>query len=103
MSDPAPTLAVVASFDEIVWLKGNSPAWRLLSATSAPLVLSFLHKVFIEENARSVPAVELASRLDDELYALNERSATTTTATPQFQARPRVSGRLGFPGRRLAA
>jgi hypothetical protein len=69
----------VASFDEIAWLKGNSPAWRLLSAASAPLVLSFLHKVFVEENVRSIPASELASRLDDELYALNERSAT-----PQF-------------------
>jgi flagellar motility protein MotE (MotC chaperone) len=69
----------VASFDEIVWLKGNSPAWRLLSAANAPLVLSFLHKVFVEENVRSMPAAELASRLDDELYALNERSAT-----PQF-------------------
>ncbi|MBO0729007.1 MAG: DUF3375 family protein, partial [Acidimicrobiaceae bacterium] len=77
----------MSSFDEIAWLKGNSPAWRLLSAASAPLVLSFLRKVFIEENARSVPATELASRLDDELYALNERSATatpTTSATPQF-------------------
>lgn len=85
MSDPTPTIAVVASFDEIVWLKGNSPAWRLLSAANAPLVLSFLHKVFIEENARSVPAAELASRLDDELYALNERSAQNEQSqTPQF-------------------
>ena len=79
MSDPAPTIAVVVSFDEIVWLKGNSPAWRLLSAANAPLVLSFLHKVFVEEKAGAVPAAELASRLDDELYALNERSQA-----PQF-------------------
>jgi hypothetical protein len=41
---------------------------------NAPLVLSFLHQVFVEENVRSIPAAELASRLDDELYALNERS-----------------------------
>jgi flagellar motility protein MotE (MotC chaperone) len=89
MSDPAPTITIVASFDEIVWLKGNSPAWRLLSAANAPLVLSFLHKVFVEENVRSIPASELVSRLDDELYALNERSANQPsaeerTATPQF-------------------
>jgi hypothetical protein len=69
----------MATFDEIAWLKGNSPAWRLLSAANAPLVLSFLHKVFVEENVRSIQAAELASRLDDELYALNERSAA-----PQF-------------------
>jgi hypothetical protein len=61
----------VTSFDEIAWLKGNSPAWRLLSADNAPLVLSFLHKVFVEENVRTISASELISRLDDELYALN--------------------------------
>ncbi|HWG02357.1 MAG TPA: DUF3375 domain-containing protein [Trebonia sp.] len=69
----------MATFDEIEWLKANSPAWRLLSAANAPLVLSFLRKVFVEENTRSIPAAELADRLDDELYALNERNET-----PQF-------------------
>ena len=60
------------SFDEIAWLRANSPAWRLLRADNAPLVLSFLNQVFVEENVRSIPATELASRLDDELYALNQ-------------------------------
>src|SRR5260370_1716492 len=63
----------VVSFDEVAWLRDNSPAWRLLRADNAPLVLSFLHQVFVTENVRSIPAAELASRLDDELYALNER------------------------------
>ena len=62
------------SFDEIAWLRTNSPAWRLLRADNAPLVLSFLNQVFVEENVRSIPATELASRLDDELYALNQRT-----------------------------
>jgi hypothetical protein len=62
------------SFDEIAWLRANSPAWRLLRADNAPLVLSFLNQVFVEENVRSIPATELASRLDDELYALNQRT-----------------------------
>jgi flagellar motility protein MotE (MotC chaperone) len=61
------------SFDEVAWLRDNSPAWRLLRADNAPLVLSFLHQVFVAENVRSIPAAGLASRLDDELYALNER------------------------------
>lgn len=76
MSYPAPTMSRVAAsmeFDEIAWLRANSPAWRLLRADSAPLVLSFLYRVFVEENVRSIPAAELASRLDDELYARNER------------------------------
>jgi hypothetical protein len=60
----------VLSFDEVAWLRDNSPA-RLLRADNAPLVLSFLHQVFVAENVRSIPAAALASRLDDELYALN--------------------------------
>jgi hypothetical protein len=67
-------MSVVPSVDEIAWLRDNSPAWRLLRADNAPLVLSFLHRVFVAGNARSVSAAELASRLDDELYALNQRN-----------------------------
>src|SRR6266700_7919056 len=63
-----------SGFDEIAWLRANSPAWRLLRAENAPLVLSFLHRVFVADNVRSIPAAELASRLDDELFALNERT-----------------------------
>ena len=66
-------MSVVPTVDEIAWLRDNSPAWRLLRADNAPLVLSFLHRVFVAGNARSVSAAELASRLDDELYALNQR------------------------------
>jgi len=63
----------VISFDEVSWLRDNSTAWRLLRADHAPLVLSFLHQVFVEQNVRSISAAELAGRLEDELYALNER------------------------------
>jgi flagellar motility protein MotE (MotC chaperone) len=61
------------SFDEIAWLRAHSPAWRLLRAENAPLVLSFLDRVFVAGNVRTISASELESRLDDELYALNER------------------------------
>lgn len=60
-------------FDDIARLRANSRAWRLLRADNAPLVLSFLHRVFVADNVRAIPATELASRLDDQLYALNER------------------------------
>jgi hypothetical protein len=65
----------VLDYDEVSWLRGHSPAWRLLRADNSPLVLSFLYRVFVEGNAGSIAATELASRLDDELYALNERIA----------------------------
>ncbi|QOC93461.1 DUF3375 domain-containing protein [Micromonospora craniellae] len=61
------------NFDSLDWLRRNSPAWRLLRADHAALVLSFLGRVFVEENIRSISAVELAGRLEDELFALNER------------------------------
>jgi hypothetical protein len=72
MSLAGHTMSFVPSLDEIEWLRDNSPAWRLLRADNAPLVLSFLHGVFVAENVRSISVTELASRLDDELYALNE-------------------------------
>lgn len=58
-------------FDEIESLRKH-PAWRLLRAENAPLILGFLHKVFVADNVRSIAAPDLVSRLDDELYALNE-------------------------------
>ncbi len=80
-------MSVVPSFDEIAWLRDNSPAWRLLRADHAPLVLSFLHQVFVTENVRSIPVAELASRLDDELYALNQRDSERGGRTFPKQAK----------------
>jgi Protein of unknown function (DUF3375) len=80
-------MSVVPSVDEIAWLRDNSPAWRLLRADNAPLVLSFLHRVFVAENVRSISAAELASRLDDELYALNQREGEQGTRRFPKQAR----------------
>jgi flagellar motility protein MotE (MotC chaperone) len=59
-------------FEEISSLRKHSPAWRLLRADNAPLMLSFFEKVFVDGNIRSISGPDLVSRLDDELYALNE-------------------------------
>jgi hypothetical protein len=69
----------------VTFLREHSSAWRLLRADNAPLVLSFLHKVFVEGNARSVSATELVSRLDDELYALSERLGAGTYPKPPHE------------------
>ena len=53
-------------------LKRSSPAWRLLVADHAPLVLGFLHKAFIQQNVRDVSQPELASKLADYLYGVRE-------------------------------
>lgn len=60
-------------FEEVESLRRNSSAWKLLRADHAPLILSFLHRVFVADNVRSISSAELESRLDDDLYALNQR------------------------------
>ena len=50
-------------FELLTELQRRHPAWRLLCADSAPLVLSFLGEVF-EGNARPVSASDLAARLE---------------------------------------
>lgn len=51
-------------------LRTHHPAWRLLRSDHAPLVASFLHRVFVLPNVRVMAAVDLAEALEDELYAL---------------------------------
>lgn len=60
-------------YEDIDTLRRTDPAWRLLRAEHAPLLLSFLGRVFVDENVRGIAASDLVDRLDDELYALNER------------------------------
>lgn len=61
------------SFDEIIRLRANNPAWRLLRADNAPHILGFLSRIFVEDNVRSISMTGLVGRRDDELFALNER------------------------------
>jgi hypothetical protein len=60
-------------YDDVEALRLRHPAWRLLRAEHAPLILTFLGRIFIDENVRAISAVELAARLEDELYHLNQR------------------------------
>lgn len=53
-------------------LRKTHPAWRLLCAEQAPLVMSFLNRVFIEPNARSLLQSELILKLEDFLYQLRQ-------------------------------
>jgi hypothetical protein len=52
----------------------TNPAWRLLLADHAPMVISFLYKAFVQPNVRAMAEPELASKLADHLYALREIS-----------------------------
>ena len=52
-------------------LRDRHPAWRLLRAGNAPLVLAFLGRFFVDANNGATSASVLAAALDDELYELN--------------------------------
>ena len=54
-------------------MRQSHPAWRLLRSDHAPLVASFLHRVFIAPNVRSISQADLAEALEDELFALREQ------------------------------
>jgi hypothetical protein len=60
--------------DTLELLRRNHPAWRLLRAEHAALVVSFLHRTFIVPNVRASSAQELTSRLDDQLFELRARA-----------------------------
>jgi hypothetical protein len=59
--------------DTLELMRGRHPAWRLLRAEHAPLVVSFLHRTFVAPNARTIGQQELTAKLDDYLYELRER------------------------------
>lgn len=54
-------------------LRRTHPAWRLLAADHAPLIVAFLQRSFIAANVRSMAQPELISRLEDFLFDLRER------------------------------
>jgi hypothetical protein len=67
------TACMAIDFASLEALRTYHPAWRLLCSDHAPLVASFLNKVFLLANVRVMAAVDLAEALEDELYVLRER------------------------------
>lgn len=60
-------------------LRRSHPAWRLLLADHAPLVASFLNRVFVLPNVRGMAQAELVSKLEDELFHLRESQGISFT------------------------
>jgi phosphoserine phosphatase len=60
-------------FNTLDLLRQNHPAWRLLNSPHAPLVVSFLQRVFIEPNERVITQADLVEALEDDLFALREQ------------------------------
>lgn len=65
-------------YDAIDALRERHPAWRVLRAQNAALILSFLGDYFVEANRGGRPASEVAAALDDQIYALNAAISTAS-------------------------
>jgi hypothetical protein len=59
-------------------LREQHSAWRLLRADHAPLVASFLHRIFIAPNVRIMAEANLAEALEDELFTLRGQLGAET-------------------------
>lgn len=57
-------------YNSLSQLRRFHPAWRLLLADHAPLIIGFLNQVFIQPNERSIAESQLQSRLEDLLFQL---------------------------------
>ena len=66
--------AVDLDYDMLDRLRQHHPAWRLLRSDHAALIASFLHRAFIAPNQRLLMQSDLAEALEDELFALRERT-----------------------------
>ena len=58
-------------YAQIEALRERHPAWRMLRATHAPLLLTVLGRFFVEEGRGASSEGELVAALDDQLYAIN--------------------------------
>ncbi len=63
-------------FATLETLQKSHPAWRLLLADNAPLVASFLHRVFVLPNVRGLSRSGLVSLLEDTLYELRREKGS---------------------------
>ncbi|HEX2888600.1 DUF3375 domain-containing protein [Vineibacter terrae] len=60
-------------YQAIEFLRRTHPAWRLLAADHAPLIVSFLFQAFVQPNVRTLAQQALAAQLDDHLFHLREQ------------------------------
>lgn len=65
-------------YPTLIQLRKTHPAWRLLMADHAPLIASFLDKVFIQPNMRVMSQANLVSKLEDLLFQLREQEGVDT-------------------------
>ena len=76
---------MILDFATLDALRTHHPAWRLLRSEHAPLVASFLHRVFIVPNVRVMAASDMAEALNDELYGIRQSLGENTFPKPALE------------------
>lgn len=66
-------------------LRQSHPAWRLLRSDHAPLIASFLQRIFITPNIRVMTQADLAEALEDELFELRARADSEVFPKPALE------------------
>lgn len=61
-------------YAHLLRLRREHPAWRLLAARNAPLIIAFLHRTFVAPNVRTLAEAELAAQLDDYLQQVRSEA-----------------------------
>ncbi len=69
-------------YDKVKWLFENDITIRLIRADNAPLIISFLHLSFKQQNRITYPEKELEAFLGDYLFSLN-KVETLYPSTPK--------------------
>jgi hypothetical protein len=59
-------------YENLLFLK-KQPAWRLLCIDSAPLVIGFLKRSFVEQNQSAIGQEHLTAMLDDYIYDIHQK------------------------------
>src|SRR5438105_7849740 len=72
-------------YDMLDSMRQRHPAWRLLRSEHAPLIASFLDRVFVTPNMRVIPQADLAEALDDELFGLRVRVGADSFPKPALE------------------
>ncbi len=71
---------VAVSLDDLIIFRRANPAWRLLAADNAAVVIAFLDRAFLAPGARTLPEASLAGALQD---VLDEVNATDVGLMPK--------------------
>src|ERR1700739_366151 len=63
-------------------MRQHHPAWKLLCSDHAPLIASFLHRVFVAPNVRVIAQADLSEALEDELFSARQQRGEASYPKP---------------------